>query len=112
MRWRSAWRRSRSAAGRWETGCARGLRRLPGITLQDLGPRPCAIVSFSVAGADPRAVKVRCAAAVVNVRTSSPATTLLDATARSLPPVVRASPHYYNIEAELERLLDVVTAVR
>ena len=31
-----------------------GLRRLPGITLHDLGPRPCAIVSFSVAGPIPR----------------------------------------------------------
>ena len=89
-----------------------GLRRLPGITLHDLGPRPCAIVSFSVAGADPQAVKARCAAVGVNVSTSSPASTLLDATARSLPTVVRASPHYYNIEAELERLLDVVAAAR
>ena len=53
------------------------------------------------------AVKARCAAAGVNVSTSSPASTLLDATARSLPTVVRASPHYYNTEAEIERVLDV-----
>ena len=48
----------------------------------------------------------------MNVSTSSPASTLLDATARSLPTVVRASPHYYNTEAELERLLDVVATAR
>ena len=85
-----------------------GLKAIPGVTLHDLGPKPCAIVSFSVSGIDAEAVKARCAAAGVNVSTSSPASTLLDATARQLPPVVRASPHYYNTEEELERLLAVV----
>jgi cysteine desulfurase/selenocysteine lyase len=85
-----------------------GLGRIPGVTLHDLGPRPCAIVSFSLAGIEADMVKARCAAAGVNVSTSSPASTLLDATARHLPTIVRASPHYYNTEAELERLLSVV----
>ena len=34
--------------------------------------------------------------------------TLLDATARKLPPLLRASAHYYNDEAEVERLLAAV----
>jgi selenocysteine lyase/cysteine desulfurase len=34
---------------------------------------------------------------------SSPASTLLDATARRLPDVLRASVHYYNTEDEVER---------
>lgn len=84
------------------------LGRVPGVTLHDLGPRPCAIVSFSLAGIEAATVKGRCAAAGVNVSTSSPGSTLLDATARHLPTVVRASPHYYNTEGELERLLTVV----
>ena len=53
-----------------------------------------------------RRSSARCAAAGVNVSTSSPSSTLLDATARALPTVVRASPHYYNSEAEIERLLE------
>jgi selenocysteine lyase/cysteine desulfurase len=85
-----------------------GLKGIPGVTLHDLGPKPCAIVSFSVGGIDAQAIKARCAAAGVNVSISSPASTLLDATARHLPPVVRASPHYYNTDEELERLLAVV----
>ncbi|MGD9510064.1 MAG: aminotransferase class V-fold PLP-dependent enzyme [Geminicoccaceae bacterium] len=84
------------------------LGELPGVRLHDLGPRPCAIVSFSLAGTQAEEVKARCAAAGVNVSTSHPASTLLDATARDLPTVVRASPHYYNTEEELERLLAIV----
>lgn len=84
------------------------LKRIPRVMLHDLGPRPCAIVSFSLAGIEAATVKVRCAAAGVNVSTSNPGSTLLDATARHLPTVVRASPHYYNTDGELERLLSVV----
>ena len=85
-----------------------GLGQIPGVTLHDLGPRPCAIVSFSLAGIEADMVQARCAAAGVNVSTSRPASTLLDATARHLPTIVRASPHYYNTQGELERLLSVV----
>jgi selenocysteine lyase/cysteine desulfurase len=42
------------------------------------------------------------------VSTSSPSSTLLDATARALPVVVRASPHYYNSEDEIGRLTSVI----
>jgi cysteine desulfurase / selenocysteine lyase len=85
-----------------------GLRRIPGATLHDLGQRPAAIVSFTIAGMAAEAVKALCAAAGVNVSTSKPASTLLDATARSLPTVVRASPHYYNSEEEIRRALEVL----
>jgi cysteine desulfurase/selenocysteine lyase len=87
-----------------------GLRRIPGVTLHDLGPHPAAIVSFSVAGVEADAIKGRCAAAGVNLSTSKPSSTLLDATARALPTVVRASPHYYNSEEEISRTLEVIRA--
>lgn len=85
-----------------------GLRAIPGVTLHDLGPDPAAIVSFSVAGVTAEAIKARCAAAGVNVSISKPSSTLLDATARALPTVVRASPHYYNSEEEIARTLEVI----
>lgn len=85
-----------------------GLRRIPGVTLHDLGPHPAAIVSFSVAGVEAEAIKARCAAASVNLGTSTPSSTPLDATARALPTVVRASPHYYNTEAEIARTLELI----
>ncbi|MFO1070602.1 MAG: aminotransferase class V-fold PLP-dependent enzyme [Geminicoccaceae bacterium] len=97
--------RNRLLAGRLRAG----LRGIPAVTLQDLGPEPCAIVSFTVAGKAAAAVKAELAAAGINVSVSSPSSTLLDALARGLPDVVRASPHYYNAEDEIDR---TVAAVR
>ncbi len=50
------------------------------------------------------------ARAGVNVSVSVPSGTLLDSQRRDLPDLVRASVHYYNIDSELERLLEVVEA--
>ena len=82
-----------------------GLRALPGITVHDLGPDPASIVTFSIAGREAEAIKAKLALAGINVSVSPPSSTLLDANARNLPPVVRASPHYYNTEDEIEALL-------
>ena len=100
--------RCRALAGRLRDGLA----RIPGVRLHDLGPDPAAIVSFSLAAATADEVKARCAAAGINVSVSRPASTLLDATARDLPPLVRASPHYYNSEEEIDRALAVLGAIR
>ncbi len=87
------------------------LRALPGVVLHDLGPNPAAIVTFTVAGHEALAIKARLAAAGINVTASKPSSTLLDATARGLPAVVRASPHYYTTEAEVQRLVDAIAAL-
>ena len=44
----------------------------------------------------------------MNTVTSSPRSTLLDATARRLPTVVRASVHYYNSEDEVARFAGAI----
>jgi len=86
------------------------LRALPGVEVFDLGPTPCAIVTFAVRDHDPDAVKSRLSGKGVNIGTSSPASTFLDAQARRLPKLLRASPHYYNTEDELMRLVDAMEA--
>ena len=85
-----------------------GLAGIPGVTVHDLGRFPAAIVSFSVHGIASDAVKARLAEAAINVSTSTPSSTLLDATVRGLPIVVRASPHYYNSEDEIGRLTTAI----
>jgi selenocysteine lyase/cysteine desulfurase len=85
---------------------------VPDVTVHDLGPRPAAIVSFSSATEDADAVMHRLAAAKINVATSIPSSTLLDATARRLPDLVRASPHYYNTEDEVDALVAALAAAR
>lgn len=44
----------------------------------------------------------------INVSVSPPSSTPIDATARHLPPVVRISPHYYNSEEEVARLVEAI----
>jgi cysteine desulfurase/selenocysteine lyase len=92
--------RCRMLAGRLRSG----LGEIQGVTIHDLGPHPAAIVTFSVAGHEAGSVKTHLAAAGINVSTSDPPSTLLDAQRRALPVIVRASPHYYNTEEEVDRL--------
>jgi selenocysteine lyase/cysteine desulfurase len=84
------------------------LTQICGVTVHDLGPRPAAIVTFSVRGYEADAVMAHLTAAAINVSTSRPSSTLLDATARALPIVVRASPHYYNSEDDINNLIVTV----
>ena len=88
-----------------------GLGAVDGVTLHDLGRDPSAIVTFTVEDHEADAVKAGLAAAGINVSISQPSSTLLDATARRLPTLVRASPHYYNDEAEIDRAVAVVAAL-
>jgi|GEM_PF-5196324 len=42
---------------------------------------------------------------------SSPNSTLIDATRRNLPDLVRSSVHYYNQDSQLERFANLVRAI-
>jgi cysteine desulfurase/selenocysteine lyase len=86
------------------------LTRIPGVEIRDLGNERAAIVTFTVEGVEASNVKARLSTQGINVTTSQPSSTLLDAIARSLPPVVRASPHYYNSEEEVLRLTEAIAA--
>jgi cysteine desulfurase / selenocysteine lyase len=85
-----------------------GLGASPGIELHDLGETRCGIVSFSVAGVAPEAVKASLAARRIHVELSHLDDTRLDLEERGLETFIRASVHYYNTEDEIDRLLDAV----
>lgn len=93
--------RCRLLASRLRSGLA-GIR---GVAVRDLGRAPGAIVSLTIEGYEADAIVSSAAAAGITIGASDPASTRIDAEARSLPPVVRASPHYYNTEAEIDRLI-------
>jgi cysteine desulfurase / selenocysteine lyase len=84
------------------------LEEIPAITLHDVPPFSCAIVPFSVEGWEALAVNKYLYERGINVSPSGPSSTLLDATARGLPTMLRASPHYYNSVEEIERLADAL----
>jgi selenocysteine lyase/cysteine desulfurase len=82
-----------------------GLAAISGITIRDLGRTPGAIVSFTMEGFEADAIVTIAAAAGIVIGASDPSSTRIDAEVRALPVVVRASPHYYNTEAEIDRLI-------
>ncbi len=86
----------------------RALETIPGVTLLDLGRDPCAIVSFTVKDTPPDSVVDAAAAAGVTIGLSAPASTRIDAERRALPVLLRASPHYYNTESDLDTLAGIV----
>lgn len=96
---------------RLATALRDGLRRIDGVTPTDIGRARSAIVSFTVAKLEAPEVMRRLSASGINVSVSPPSSTPLDARARGLPPLVRASPHYYNTEQEVESLLREISAL-
>ena len=88
-----------------------GLAVVDGVAVHDGGTRRCGIVTFTVDGVAPAAVKAAAAAVGVNVSTTGSAAARLDMGGRRPEAVVRASPHYYSTEEECDRLVEVVDAV-
>jgi len=86
----------------------RELAALPGISVHDIGADKCAIVTFSHEGVPAEVIAGALREKNINVSVSGPTSTLLDARARSLPDLVRASPHYYNNEDELKTFLEAL----
>lgn len=82
-----------------------GLGAIRGIKIRDLGRAPGAIVSFTMEGCEADAIVRSAAAAGITIGASHPSSTRIDAEVRALPVVVRASPHYYNTEAEIDQLI-------
>lgn len=89
-----------------------GLRAIPGATVRDLGANPSAIVSFTLDGIAAEDVVAKAAAANITIGASDPASTRIDAERRALPVLVRASPHYYNTEEEVDRLIALCKGLR
>jgi selenocysteine lyase/cysteine desulfurase len=102
------WDRVRSLAD----GLRGRLSGMPGVVVRDLGAERCGIVTFTVEGLAPEAIKAALAREAINVTVSSRGSTRIDMEQRGLTDLVRASVHYYNTEEELERLCDVVAGMQ
>jgi selenocysteine lyase/cysteine desulfurase len=87
------------------------LAEIPGVTVRDLGRRRCGLVSFTVEGKPSRPIVAALRQQGINCHPSAPSSTLLDARARQLPDLVRASVHYYNTEDEVARYAAAVGAL-
>jgi cysteine desulfurase / selenocysteine lyase len=104
----ATWRRVVELAA----GLRARLAEIPGVTVRDLGATKCGIVTFTVDGADYAALRRELTARNVNVYLSTMSDTRLDLEPRGLELMVRASVHYFNTEAELDRFAALVAELR
>jgi cysteine desulfurase / selenocysteine lyase len=101
-------------AGRIEPLAAELRRRLaeiPGVSVRDRGRRLCSIVTFTVEGKPARDIVAALRQRGINCHASRSSSMLLDARARQVPDLVRASVHYYNTEEEVARFAAAVAAL-
>jgi selenocysteine lyase/cysteine desulfurase len=88
-----------------------GLAEIDGVTVHDLGRQQCAIVTARVAGVHTDEVADALARRGINVSTTVAEHNQFDSEVRDVHPLVRLSPHYYNIEAEIDQAITAVAAL-
>lgn len=88
-----------------------GLAEIPGVTVHDQGARKSGLVTFAVAGMAAAKVQEALAARDIAVSVSARSSTLFDMERRGLGELVRASPHYFVAEAQLDVALGAVAEV-
>ena len=88
-----------------------GLAELPRVTVHDLGTQRCGLVTFTVDGVPAAEVRDRLAERHITVTVSTVQSTQYDMTRRGLDVLVRASPHYFLTEAQLDEAIAAVGAM-
>jgi selenocysteine lyase/cysteine desulfurase len=88
------------------------LVEVKGVTVRDLGRVRCGIVTFTCDGYSGGDVMQRLQANRIAVRTVERSSTRIDMEQRGLDELVRASVHYYNTEAEIERLCEALRSIQ
>ena len=78
------------------------------VQVHDKGAIRGGIVTFTVDGLDAEQVQAALAGSSINTSISLPEYAQWDVSGRPLPPLVRASVHYYNTTGEIARFLDAL----
>jgi selenocysteine lyase/cysteine desulfurase len=96
--------RVRSLANR----ARRGLEGVNGVRVLDRGPQLGGLVTFHLAGGDPDVLVKELLRRRINVVASYRRYAVLDFDEKGVDWAIRASPHYYNEESEVDALIDAV----
>jgi cysteine desulfurase / selenocysteine lyase len=88
-----------------------GLATIPGVTLRDRGVAQCGLVTFTLAGMDVEQVRDALWDNGITVSANYARNTRIDMDGRGLPAVVRASPHYFVSDEQLDQFLTAVAAL-
>lgn len=84
------------------------LAEVPGVTVQDRGAKRCGIVTFTMTGHDPLAIKAALQTERIHVSVAKVQATRFDLEARGIEAMVRASVHYYNTDDEVARFVEAI----
>lgn len=84
------------------------LDELPGVAAHDKGERKGSIVTFAVESVPAADIKGALGAQSINVSVTNSSSARLDFPERGLTELVRASPHYYNSEDEIDRFVSAI----
>ncbi len=87
------------------------LAEIDSVTVHDIGRRRCGIVTFAVDGIDAGTVSDRLRQHRIHTSVSGPSSTLIDATRRGLPSLVRSSVHYFNRDDEIDRFVETLGSI-
>ena len=92
--------------------CRERISALPGTQVQDTGVEKGGIVMFSMEGCTPTDVRDYLHTHKINVWASSGPGSLIDFQARGIDSLIRASVHYFNTEHEIDKMADLLEAMR
>jgi selenocysteine lyase/cysteine desulfurase len=97
-------RRARDLAARLRAALA----AIDGVTVLDRGPDPAALVTFAIAGWEPKPFKAAMDARRINSALSFREFAQYDFGDKDVDWCLRLSPHYYNTEAEVDEVAGAV----
>lgn len=83
------------------------LRALPGVQVLDKGPELCGIVTAHAAHWEPKQLMEKLRAENIHCRVSPLLVAQIDFPRKGVSWALRVSPHYYNTEEEIERMVEV-----
>ena len=84
------------------------LRKFPGVTIQDRGDHLCAIVSATIDDRNPDDLVQKLREKKINTSAASRTAGVIDMRSKGADAILRISPHYYNTEEEIDRLMEVL----
>lgn len=88
-----------------------GLSGLGGIRLLDRGPEVGGLVTFTIPGADPTYLLTELSKRTINVVGTYKRFAVIDFADKGVEWAIRASPHYFNTEGELDTLVQAMGAL-
>jgi selenocysteine lyase/cysteine desulfurase len=78
------------------------LDKIPNLRLLDKGPQLCSLITFTIPGLNAEQIKAELFKRKINVVTSYRNFAVIDFDEKGVEWAIRVSPHYYNIESEID----------